>query len=87
MKKMTTAILLFDLMAGMLFLGFYGLGSRAVATDSGIVQVEGEQRLEEVDVKKIAITFDDGPHRHPCHLFRHWGACGTASGYYRKNVQ
>lgn len=58
MKKMTTAILLFDLMAGMLFLGFYGLGSRAVATDSGIVQVEGEQRLEEVDVKKIAITFD-----------------------------
>ena len=27
MKKMTTAILLFDLMAGMLFLGFYGLGS------------------------------------------------------------
>lgn len=58
MKKMTTAILLFDLMAGMLFLGFYGLGSRAVATDSGIVQVEGEQRLEEADVKKIAITFD-----------------------------
>ena len=58
MKKMTTAILLFDLMAGMLFLGFYGLGSRAVATDSGIVQVEGEQRLEEADVKKIAIPFD-----------------------------
>ena len=62
MRKMMTAILLFDLMAGLLFLGFYGLGSRAVATDSGIVRMEGEERLEEADVKKIAITFDDGPH-------------------------
>lgn len=58
MKKMTTAILLLDLMAGLLFLGLYGMRSRAVATDSGIVRVAQEERLEEADVKKIAITFD-----------------------------
>ena len=62
MRKMMTAILLFDLMAGLLFLGFYGMRSRAVVTDSSIVRMEGEARLEEADVKKIAITFDDGPH-------------------------
>lgn len=62
MRKMMTAILLFDLMAGLLFLGFYGMRSRAVVTDSSIVRMEGEERLEEADVKKIAITFDDGPH-------------------------
>lgn len=58
MRKMMTAILLFDLMAGLLFLGFYGMRSRAVVTDSSIVRMEGEERLEEADVKKIAITFD-----------------------------
>ena len=62
MRKMTTAILLFDLMAGVLILGFYGMRSRAVTTDSGIVLVAEEELLEEADVKKIAITFDDGPH-------------------------
>lgn len=56
------AFLLFDLMAGMLCLGFYGMKSRAVVTDSGIVQVAQKEQLEEADVKKIAITFDDGPH-------------------------
>lgn len=58
MKKMTTAILLLDLMAGLLFLGLYGMRSRAVVTDSGIVRVAEEEQLEEADVKKIAITFD-----------------------------
>ncbi len=62
MRKITKAILLFDLVAGMLFLGFYGMRSRAVVTDSGIVRVAEEKRLQEADVKKIAITFDDGPH-------------------------
>lgn len=62
MKKWPMAFLLFDLMAGMLCLGFYGMKSRAVVTDSGIVQVAQKEQLEEADVKKIAITFDDGPH-------------------------
>ena len=65
MKKMTTAILLLDLMAGLLFLGLYGMRSGAVVTDSGIVRIGEEEQLEEADVKKIAITFDDGPH--PCY--------------------
>lgn len=63
MKKTTMAILLFDVMAGLLFLGMYGLRGTAVATDSGMVHiVEEGENLEPEDVKKIAITFDDGPH-------------------------
>ena len=63
MKKMTAAVLLFDIVAGLLFLGLFGLQSRSVAADSGMVRtVEGGDILETEDVKKIAITFDDGPH-------------------------
>lgn len=58
MRKITKTILLFDLLAGMLFMGFYGMRSRAVVTDSGIVRVAEEEMLQEADVKKIAITFD-----------------------------
>ena len=55
MKKMTTAILLFDLVAGLLFLGLYGMQSRTVAADSGMVDVvEDEGQLAAEDVKKIA---------------------------------
>ncbi|MCI8790768.1 MAG: polysaccharide deacetylase family protein [Lachnospiraceae bacterium] len=40
--------------------------SRTVAADSGMVDVvEDEGQLAAEDVKKIAITFDDGPH--PCY--------------------
>ena len=63
MKKTTRAILLFDVMAGLLFLGMYGLRDMAVATDSGMVHiVEEGENLEPEDVKKIAITSDAGPH-------------------------
>lgn len=63
MKKLTTAILLFDLMAGLLFLGLYELHGQAVTADSGIVKVsELEEVRREEEEKKIAITFDDGPH-------------------------
>ena len=34
----------------------------SVASDSGIVRIDGDMDLETADVKKIAITFDDGPH-------------------------
>ena len=63
MKKTMMAILLFDMVAGLLFLGLYGLRDKAVAADSGFVRVVGgETEWEPEDVKKIAITFDDGPH-------------------------
>ena len=60
MKKILTAILLFDMAAGLLFSYLYGMRSRAVAADSGIVNMA--EGLETEDVRKIAITFDDGPH-------------------------
>lgn len=63
MKKIWTAFLLFDLMAGLLFLASYGMRSGAVAADSGMVlTTAGEERPEAEDMRKIAITFDDGPH-------------------------
>lgn len=59
MKKAITAFLLFDLIAGMLFLGGYGLRSQAVAADSGLVRMAEGGGGMCADVKKIAITFDD----------------------------
>ena len=61
MKKAAAAILLFDIMAGLLFLGLYGMEGKMLAADSSLVLTE-EERLEAEDVKRIAITFDDGPH-------------------------
>lgn len=61
MKKTMMAILLFDMVAGLLFLGLYGLREETVAADSGFVRVmgvEAEWEPEQEDVKKIAITFD-----------------------------
>lgn len=62
MKRIMTAILLFDMAVGLLFLGFRGLRGQAVAADSGVVQISQLERIEKEDAKKIAITFDDGPH-------------------------
>ncbi len=77
MKKMTTAILLFIFMVGLLFLGLCEnrmkeesqMGA-ATAQESGggsgiSVAVDGSGYAalgEEENVKKIALTFDDGPH-------------------------
>ena len=93
MKKWTMAILLFDLMAGLLFLGLWEqqrgaeVGEKAVTTSAqgqdfpgktledgrgpkGRDTDEGEKTdladgavgNQAEDVKKIALTFDDGPH-------------------------
>ena len=63
MKRILTAILLFDMVVGLLFLGLYGMRGETVAADSGFVKVtEEDEAWEAEDVKKIAITFDDGPH-------------------------
>ncbi len=62
MKKTATAILLFDFVAALLLLGFYGLQGRTVAADSRVIFTaeNGEEweNLEREDVRKIAITFD-----------------------------
>lgn len=59
MKKFLTAILLFDMVVGLLFFGLYGFRGETVAADSGFVRVlEGEEQWGAEDVKKIAITFD-----------------------------
>ena len=58
MKKMLTAILLFDLIAGLLFLGMQEMRRyRSVEAGSSRAAIIGEDRVE--DIKKIAITFDD----------------------------
>lgn len=58
MKKIFTAILLFDFLAGLLFLGFMEQGGQKLSVSSQSVQREETEQ----EIKKIAITFDDGPH-------------------------
>ncbi len=76
MKKFMAAILLFDLMAGLLFLGLEEMENRVDAASvggDGVILGTGENgqisdREKELqaggtwEVRKIAITFDDGPH-------------------------
>ena len=63
MKRMIRVFLLFDLIAGLMFCGAYGLRSQAVTSDSGVVRISQLEEIESTDeLKKIAITFDDGPH-------------------------
>ena len=63
MKRWKREILLFDLTAGLLFLVLCGLRSSTVAADSGMIRtLEERSGMEAQDVRKIAITFDDGPH-------------------------
>lgn len=70
MKRFVTAILVFGLMTGLLFLGLYesrGQGFGVVETaETGTASAMGAQQEDAVDqsegLKKIALTFDDGPH-------------------------
>lgn len=55
MKKIGTAILLFDLIAGLLFLGVREMRSYKTLTVWNDMIAQGGQE----DVRKIAITFDD----------------------------
>ena len=68
MKKFAAVILLFDLMAGLLFLGVWEDGRFTAAETMGEaaadVDAEAHNNMAEVgradeDVKKIALTFDD----------------------------
>ena len=76
-KKWTTAILLFDLVAGLLFLGLWeekgtvaAAGGSAIAVpdqvemeaDGETFATDGAVREHTEEIKKIALTFDDGPH-------------------------
>lgn len=70
MRKVFTAILLFDLCAGLLFLGLWEAKNAEAADGAAVARTVAAVRTvsEDVsageleDIKKIAITFDDGPH-------------------------
>jgi len=80
MKKLATAILVFDLTAGLLFLGLQESRGQLLTADAAVrastaaeAQAAEAQAAEDEDlsdgkdvqaedVRKIAITFDDGPH-------------------------
>lgn len=77
MKRFVTAILVFGLMTGLLFLGLYESRGQSPAigtgtTETGTEQTEWSGRSEKPEradqteqtegLKKIALTFDDGPH-------------------------
>ena len=49
MKKVTAAILLFDLIVGLLFMGLCGLHGQAVTADSGVVQISQLEKIESTD--------------------------------------
>ena len=59
---MATAFLVFDIMAGLLFLGVCESRGQLITVD-GAVEIEADREPEaEAEIRKIAITFDDGPH-------------------------
>lgn len=62
MRKMATAFLVFDIMAGLLFLGVCENHGKLITVD-GAAEIEADKEPEaEAEIRKIAITFDDGPH-------------------------
>lgn len=70
MKKILAAILMFDFLTGLLLFNIYGnklveqereVQEMLTAAWSGSLQ-EGEDVSPKQDYKKIALTFDDGPH-------------------------
>lgn len=77
MKKKLAAIIIFDLLMCLLLFGVYeykqggflqadgaalGIGSSQEEMQSRGIGQEKDKKLEDEDVKKIALTFDDGPH-------------------------
>lgn len=56
MKKMMAAILIFDLLIGLLLFGLYSCKKLDMQAMARVMEAEA------ADVKKIALTFDDGPH-------------------------
>lgn len=59
---MATAFLVFDIMAGLLFLGVCESRGQLIMVD-GAAEIEADKEPEaEAEIRKIAITFDDGPH-------------------------
>lgn len=59
---MATAFLVFDIMAGLLFLGVCESYGKLITVD-GAAEIEADKEPgAEAEIRKIAITFDDGPH-------------------------
>lgn len=62
MKKMITAILIFDMAIGLLFLCLFPGRGHEMWDTAGRALEKVEDRPESADERKIALTFDDGPH-------------------------
>ena len=65
MKKLTAAILIFDLIMGvLLFLVYWNKQDGAHAASVGGLKVllQDTEDIVEKELKKVALTFDDGPH-------------------------
>lgn len=62
MKRFVTAILVFGLMTGLLFLGLYESRGQSPAIGRGTMETGVDQTDQSEGLKKIALTFDDGPH-------------------------
>lgn len=63
MKKLAAAILVLDIIMGVVLLFVYGSGQHMSAVKAIFSGTENVENREEDEVqKKIAITFDDGPH-------------------------
>lgn len=62
MRKMATAFLVFDIMAGLLFLGVCESRGQLVTVDAAAEAETDKESGEAEEIRKIAITFDDGPH-------------------------
>lgn len=70
MNKIFPAILLFDLCVGLLFLGLWEAKNTETADGAAVIRTMGVAKDvseaadadEDENIKKIAITFDDGPH-------------------------
>ena len=59
---MATAFLVFDIMAGLLFLGVCESRGQLITVD-GAAEIEADREPEaEAEIRKIATTFDDCPH-------------------------
>lgn len=62
MRKIRIGLLLFDFVILLLFVGIYEQRNATGAVDGQAVSAPAEAAMADANIKRIAITFDDGPH-------------------------
>lgn len=63
MKKFQAALIAFDIVMGLLLLCLWGHSKEETYVQtSGSREVSVSENEEEIEIKKVALTFDDGPH-------------------------